>query len=124
MVPSRTRVHANPLALMRIVSNLVSNAVKYSESGRVLIGCRRHDNAIRVEIHDTGPGIPEDELERLKRPYERGVQPGGTGLGLALVEDLAKSNGLDFDIRSIVGKGTVSTVTVAVARQGAGEDAA
>ena len=52
---------SKPFVLMRIVANLVSNAIKYTDKGRVLLGCRRHGDMLRIEVHDTGPGMtPED----------------------------------------------------------------
>lgn len=112
LVPSSMSVKAQPVAMMRIVANLVSNAIKYTENGRVLVGCRQKDKALRIEIHDSGPGISDDDIERLLQPYERGGTPGGTGLGLAVVNDLAQRHGMTFDISSIPGRGTVSKLTV------------
>jgi signal transduction histidine kinase len=112
LVPSSASVKTQPIALMRIVSNLVSNAIKYTHEGRVVVGCRQEDETLRIEIHDSGPGIPDDDIERLLQPYERGETPGGTGLGLAVVSDLAQQHGMTFDISSIPGRGTVSKLTV------------
>lgn len=112
LVPSSASVKTQPIALMRIVSNLVSNAIKYTHEGRVVVGCRQEDETLRIEIHDSGPGIPDDDIERLLQPYERGETPGGTGLGLAVVSDLAQQHGMTFDILSIPGRGTVSKLTV------------
>jgi signal transduction histidine kinase len=105
-ITSTARVRTQPLALMRIVSNLVSNAVKYTDRGRVLVGVRRRRGGISVEIHDTGPGISEMDIDRLLRPYERASTMPGTGLGLALIRDLAGGNGMAFELKSQLGKGT------------------
>ncbi len=110
VVMSDARVKTDPLALMRIVSNLVSNAVKYTESGRVLLGCRRRNGGLSIEVHDTGPGMSGSEIERLLRPYERGSDAPGTGLGLPLVQDLADAASLQFQMSSDPGRGTRATV--------------
>lgn len=112
LVPSSVQVTAEPLALMRMVSNLVSNAIKYTDNGRVLVGCRRKAEMLRIEVHDTGPGIADDNLARLLQPYERGDEPGGTGLGLSVVADLARQHSMLFDVASKPGRGTAFRVSV------------
>lgn len=89
-----------PMVVMRIVSNLVSNAIKYTESGRVLFGCRRIDGTIRIEVHDTGPGLSENVLATLLKPYRKGKASTGQGLGLAICADLAAEHELCFDGKS------------------------
>ena len=115
LVASSAEVTAEPLVLMRIVSNLVSNAIKYTDTGRVLIGCRRQANRVRIEIHDTGPGLSDDELTRVLQPYERGGSPGGTGLGLPVVADLAHRHGMAFEAASVPSRGSVFCVGVEAA---------
>lgn len=110
VIPSGAVVNTAPLALMRIVSNLVSNAIKYTEDGRVLLGCRRRNGHLCIEIHDTGPGMSESELARLAEPYERASDAPGTGLGLALVHELAATANLDLHLASAPGKGTRAIV--------------
>ena len=112
LVPSSAVVESQPVALMRIVSNLVSNAIKYTDEGTVLIGCRRQNGSVRIEIHDTGPGMSDAEIKRVMKPYERGNTPGGTGLGLAVVSELAQHYGMTFDMTSTPGAGTVSKLIV------------
>ncbi len=112
LVPSSLSVKTHPVAMMRIVANLVSNAIKYTKEGRVLVGCRQKAEMLCIEIHDSGPGISDDDIDRLLKPYERGETPGGTGLGLAVVSDLAQQHGMTFDISSIPGRGTVSKLSV------------
>ena len=112
LVPSSLSVKTHPVAMMRIVANLVSNAIKYTKEGRVLVGCRLKEETLCIEIHDSGPGISDDDIDRLLKPYERGETPGGTGLGLAVVSDLAQQHGMTFDISSIPGRGTVSKLSV------------
>lgn len=111
MVPSSLHVTADPIGLMRIVSNLVSNAVKYTDRGRILLGCRREQDRVRIEIRDTGPGMTQEEAGRLLKPYQKG-ETGGTGLGLAVVSRLAREQGFSFDVTSTPGRGSVFTVSV------------
>ena len=112
LVPSGAVIETAPVPLMRMASNLVSNAVKHAGEGTVLIGCRRADGGLRIEIHDDGPGMPEHEVERVLKPYTRGDRSDGTGLGLALVTDLACEQGLTFTLTSVEGRGTVAAITV------------
>lgn len=113
-VKSSARVKAPPIVLMRIVSNLVSNALKYAEGGRVLFGCRRRDGAICIEVLDTGPGMTQEEIDRVVRPYERNSAQPGTGLGLALVRELSDQAGFRFTLESERGRGTRAVVCIPV----------
>jgi Na+/proline symporter/signal transduction histidine kinase/CheY-like chemotaxis protein len=108
--------------LRRVLQNLVSNAIKYGK-GRVLMGCRRSGEELRVEVHDGGPGIPErkqrlvfQEFERLGR--DKGEEP-GLGLGLAIVERIAKMLSHPIGLKSQSGRGTTFSITIPVAREGA-----
>lgn len=112
LVPSSAEIDAAPVPLMRMVSNLVSNAVKHAGEGRVLIGCRRSGGDVRIEVHDDGPGMSEADLERVLRPYSKGNQSDGTGLGLALVTQTAREHGLTFTLSSVEGSGTIAAIAV------------
>ncbi len=125
VVPCGLWVRSDRRLLRRALQNLVSNAIKYTRSGKVLIGCRRSGNAVRLEVHDTGPGIPEDKRELIFREFERlrddaGREP-GLGLGLSIVERISRVLGHALDLRSRVGHGTVFSITVPRARAGGGE---
>lgn len=115
LVPSSAVIESQPVALMRIVSNLVSNAIKYAGEGTVLVGCRRNGKSVDIEVHDTGPGMTRNEVDRIMKPYERGNTPGGTGLGLAVVSELARHYGMAFAMESRPGHGTIARLTVPVA---------
>jgi signal transduction histidine kinase len=82
--------------LMRVVANLVSNAIKYTREGRVLIGLRRSGSGHRVEVHDTGPGLRGAEFERALQRNERLERDReaaeGSGLGLAVAKEVAEAN--------------------------------
>ena len=65
MLPCRLAVHSDPRLLEQMIRNLVSNAVKYTEQGKILLGCRRRANKLRIEVWDTGLGIPEGQLRAI-----------------------------------------------------------
>lgn len=111
-------VRSDPTLLARIVRNLVANAVRYTERGRVTIGCRRRGEQVSVEVWDTGPGIPAEKHAEIFQEFAQLGNPErdrrkGLGLGLAIVERLAKLLGHVVELRSTVGKGSVFAVSVA-----------
>jgi two-component system, sensor histidine kinase len=111
-------VRSDPTLLARIVRNLVANAVRYTERGRVTIGCRRRGDQVSVEVWDTGPGIPEEKYAEVFHEFAQLGNPErdrrkGLGLGLAIVQRLAKLLGHGVELRSRVGRGSVFAVTVA-----------
>ncbi|RVU30258.1 NahK/ErcS family hybrid sensor histidine kinase/response regulator [Neptunomonas marina] len=116
-VESEQYVVSDQKLLRRILQNFLSNAVRYTQGGRILLGCRRLDSALRIEVWDTGVGIPEDrlaevfeEFRRIDNPKHSQVQ--GLGLGLAITERIAKMLGHRVNVRSWVGTGTVFSVEV------------
>jgi signal transduction histidine kinase len=116
-------VQGDAMATMRIVSNLVANAIKYTDRGKLLIGCRRRARHVTFVVADTGPGIPADELARVLQPRERGSavrDTEGQGLGLGIATALAARNGYDFRCESTPGRGTVFYVVVPLSLAGAG----
>lgn len=92
----------------RILRNLLSNAVRHTRSGRLLLGCRRRGDRVGIQVLDTGPGIPAAERERLFRPFAQGeVRAGeGLGLGLSIVQGLVQALGHELRVSSIVGGGS------------------
>lgn len=99
-IPSRRDASVDALVLIRILSNLVSNAIKYTPSGKILLGSRRLPNHLRIELHDTGIGMSAQDFEAAKgrnvRLDEGISQADGQGLGLSIAAQLAAQNGYDF----------------------------
>lgn len=97
--------------LRRILQNLIGNAVRYTETGRVLVATRGRGRMLRVEVWDTGPGIPEDEQENIFKEFHRVAARAsaseGLGLGLAIVERAAALLGHPLGLSSRPGRGTV-----------------
>jgi len=102
--------------LRRILQNFLSNALRYTPRGRVLIGCRRAGDQLRIEVHDQGPGIPESLQREIFEEFRRlddGVdQERGAGLGLAIVERIGRLLGHRIHLRSTLGSGSVFAVDV------------
>lgn len=112
-------VRSDPVLLERILRNLISNAIMHTAHGRVLIGCRRVADALRIEVWDNGPGIPKSEQERVFWEFHQLGNPErdrgkGLGLGLAIVRRTARLLGHELALRSEEGSGTVFTVAVPV----------
>lgn len=112
IVPSTAQVRVPALHLMRILSNLVSNAVKYTRAGRILVGVRRQGDGLVLQVLDTGPGMTEDALARNMKAWQSGTDSKGHGLGLAICHQLARQNGLVLQARSRVGKGTAFSLEI------------
>ena len=113
-------ISSDAVLLERILGNLVSNAVRYTRRGGVVVLCRRRGEALRIEVVDSGPGIPADrhqsvfsEFVRLEAASDEEKQ--GLGLGLAIVERLARLLGHAIEVHSIVGRGSRFSITVPVA---------
>lgn len=105
-VTSTRKTAVPPMVLMRIASNLVSNAVKYTEKGKVLIGVRNRGQSLELCVLDTGPGLTETEQQTFLKAYQKGSTSSGHGLGLSVCHDLAREHGLAFTCQSVKGRGT------------------
>ena len=129
IVTSSLFVDADHALLSRIVQNLVANAVRYTERGKILVGLRRRGEFAELQVCDTGPGIsPEQQSVIFEEFYQVG-NPGrdrqrGLGLGLAIVRRHAELMGFAFGVHSWVGKGSIFWLRVPFAFQGASLEAA
>ena len=106
----------------RILQNIVSNAVRYTRSGGVLVGVRQRGATIRIDVADTGSGIAEDQREAIFEEFHRGAgsadaEPagGGLGLGLAIVRRMADALDHPVHFTSVVGRGTIFHLDVPAA---------
>jgi CheY-like chemotaxis protein len=104
--------------LRRLLQNLVSNAIKYTLTGRVLVGCRRGDRRLRVDVYDTGLGIPASMRQAVFQEFhrlDRGAKVArGLGLGLSIVERIARVLDHKLSLVSEVGRGSRFSVEVPV----------
>ncbi|MBP9118642.1 MAG: response regulator [Methyloversatilis sp.] len=110
-------VESDPLLLERIMINLVSNAVRYTQYGGVLVAARRLGDRVRIEVRDSGPGIPEEAHEMIFEEFYQLQNPArirgqGLGLGLCIVRRLAGLLSHDVTVRSRTGKGSVFAIEV------------
>lgn len=123
VVPSTLRVVSDPAYAKRILQNLVANAVRYTDAGRVLVGVRRAGGAARIEVRDSGPGIPPADHEAIFREFHRlgrrASASEGLGLGLAIVERACAMLGHPLTLESAVGRGTTFAVTMPLAERAA-----
>jgi PAS domain S-box-containing protein len=119
VLDSRAIVVTDPALLRRVLQNFLSNAIRYTRRGAVLIGCRRRGERVDVEVWDTGPGIPETQLGVIFEECKRlggpdGEAPAGLGLGLAIVDRIARMLDHPVRVRSWPGKGSVFSVNLPV----------
>jgi len=121
-IPCSALVRSDIQLLARILRNLLTNAIRYTPQGRVLLGCRRHRQSLSIEVWDTGVGIAEDRLEEVFHEFKRGegVRPNqdrGLGLGLAIVDKIARMLGHRVQVRSQPGRGSVFAIEVPLSRR-------
>jgi two-component system CheB/CheR fusion protein len=116
-------VRSDPRLLEQIIRNLLSNALKYTRRGKILLGCRRRGGMLSIEIWDTGVGIPAAELHTIFEEYHQldnaaRERSRGLGLGLAIVQRIADLLGHAVRVRSHPGKGSVFAIEVMLAPAG------
>ena len=114
-VPCSLAIRSDRRLMRRLLQNLISNAVKYTPKGRVLVGCRRAGDSLRIEIWDTGLGIPESKRRDVFREFER-LAPAaktarGLGLGLSIVERISRVLDHEIGLRSWPQRGSVFSIT-------------
>ena len=128
LVSCSLSVRSDPGLLGQMLRNLISNALKYTKKGKVLIGCRRHKDTLSIEVWDTGMGIPNEDLQTIFEEYrqlgnaarERSL---GLGLGLSIVQHLGVLLGHRIGVRSSPGKGSVFSIEVMTQQSEARSDA-
>jgi len=125
VVRSSVTIHSDVRLLEQMLRNLLSNAVKYTKQGKVLLGCRRHEDMVSIEIWDTGIGIPDEEFQSIFEEYHQlnnaaRERSHGLGLGLSIVQRLGKLMGHRVRVGSRLGKGSVFAIEIAYAPVAAG----
>lgn len=121
IVPCHSFVRTDPLLLEQILRNLVSNAIRYTSTGKILIGCRRQKAHLRLCVIDTGVGIAQEHQEHVFDEFFQiqktaKIQGRGLGLGLAIVRRIADLLGIALNLRSQEGKGSIFSVDLDLVR--------
>src|SRR5438270_10941665 len=115
-MPCSLAVHSDRRLLRRLLQNLVSNAIKYTPKGRVLVGCRHHGARLRIDVYDSGLGIPAAQQQAIFQEFHRLDQGArvarGLGLGLSIVERIARVLNHKIEVNSIPGRGSHFSVEV------------
>jgi two-component system CheB/CheR fusion protein len=112
VMPCSLSIHSDPRLLEQMIRNLLSNALKYTKRGKVLLGCRRRNGKLSIEVCDTGAGIPEEELHAIFEEYRQldnaaRERSQGLGLGLSIVKGLGNLLEHRVYVRSHSGRGSV-----------------
>ncbi|HEY0282986.1 MAG TPA: chemotaxis protein CheB [Rhizomicrobium sp.] len=119
VVPCGLSIQSDPRLLELMIRNLLSNALKYTKSGKVLLGCRRHKETLSIEVLDTGVGIPKVEFQRIFEEYHQldnasRERSRGLGLGLSIVRRLGDLLGHRITVGSNMGRGSAFAIEVAL----------
>ncbi len=118
-VPSSLTVRSDRRLMRRLLQNLVSNAIKYTPGGRVLVGCRRRRGRLRIDVWDTGIGVPPSKKREIFKEFHRldeGARAApGLGLGLSIVERIARVLDHKIDLSSTVGEGSRFSIEMPLA---------
>jgi signal transduction histidine kinase len=117
-IPANLPAHSiDPLRLSQAVGNLLSNALKFTPSGGLVrLTAAARDNRLSIQVSDTGPGIPAEDLEQIFTPFFRGSQgkrfAEGMGLGLSIARECARAHGGDLNVESRSGEGSTFIITL------------
>ena len=117
LVPTRAVLRTDRHLLERVLRNLIGNAIRYTKTGKILIGCRHRDNTLRIDVIDTGIGIPKDKFQTIFQEFHQlGNNPRrsekGVGLGLAIVERVANLLRAPVEIDSDLERGSRFSITL------------
>src|SRR5919109_572586 len=116
VVPSSATIRSDRRLLRRLLQNLISNAIKYTRQGRVLVGCRWQRNKLRIDVYDTGIGIPHSRRRTIFKEFHRLEQGAkvarGLGLGLSIVDRIGRVLDHKIDVKSSLGRGSHFCVEV------------
>ncbi|WP_447592095.1 hybrid sensor histidine kinase/response regulator NahK/ErcS' [Aquipseudomonas campi] len=120
-VPSSACVRSDIQLLARILRNLLTNAIRYTAKGRILLGCRRRGHALSIEVWDTGMGIADDKLTEIFQEFKRGEgqrhQDRVLGLGLAIVDKIVRMLGHRIRVKSQLGRGSMFAIEVPLTKR-------
>lgn len=128
-VPTSRTVCTDRRLLQRVLRNFLSNAVRYTAEGTILLGCRHGGDGLWIEVWDTGVGIPEDKLSEIFQEFHQlrnlpAARGRGAGLGLAIVDRIARMLGLTVEVKSRLGKGSAFRILVPYGTTPGGEEPA
>lgn len=118
-VPTKARIRSDIHLLGRVLRNFLSNAIRYTSSGRIALGCRRRGNYLSIEVWDTGRGIAEDKQAEIFQEFKRGdhqLQDRGLGLGLAIVDKISRILGHRVSVHSVLDSGSCFAIEVPLAQ--------
>lgn len=112
-------INSDPIRLKQVFNNLITNAINYTDTGSIGIGCMLEESFIRFFIHDTGTGISPTELDKIferfyQIPKAQGQSRSGTGIGLSIVKTLVNLMGGQIEVQSEVGKGSTFSFTIPI----------
>ena len=115
MYKRQPEIEADPSLLEQLIINLIDNAIKYTDEGKVVLEISHNDNFVKLTVKDTGIGIPAEHINRIfERFYvvdkSRSKRHGGTGLGLSIVKHIVLLHNGKIDVKSTPGKGSTFTV--------------
>ncbi len=120
--PANVWVTSDRRLLRRVLQNLISNALKYTRQGRVLVGCRRTEEFISIHVVDTGPGIPKAKQSLIFKEFQRleatAATVHGLGLGLSIVERICRVLDAPISLRSVFGRGTAFSIRLPRSKAG------
>lgn len=118
-VPCQAEIYTDRKLLSRMLQNLLSNAVRYTHQGKIVVGCRHRGTSVQLHVIDSGEGIPPNQLQAIFREFHQVAPQGdnpGIGLGLAIVERLGQLLEIPLRVSSVIGQGTNFSMRLPVER--------